>query len=106
MVKKNFRSKSFWVKKILSQKIFGLNKFLSKKVFWVKKKFGSKKFWIQKDLGPKIFGQKIVGLKFCWIVRICPKRFFVKKKSIGRVNPDREGLVAPPPQKIVGLKLF
>ena len=34
--------------------------------------------------------QKIVGLKLCWVVLSCPKRFFVKKKNIGRVNPGRE----------------
>ena len=50
--------------------------------------------------------QKIVGLKFCWVVLSCPKRFFVKKKNIGRVNPGRGGVDdPPPPQKIVGLKL-
>ena len=69
----------------------------------------SKKFLGQKELGPKIFlskktgrvnprgriydspPQKIVGLKFCWVVLSCPKRFFVKKKNIGRVNPGRGG---------------
>ena len=49
--------------------------------------------------------QKIVGLKFCWVVLSCPNRFFVKKKNIGRVNPGRGGVDYPPPQKIVGLKL-
>ena len=47
--------------------------------------------------------QKIVGLKFCWFVVSCQKRFFVKKKNIGRVNWGGGGLMAPPPQKIVGL---
>ena len=43
--------------------------------------------------------QKIVGLKFCLVVLSCPKRFFVKKKNIGRVNPGRGGWVdAPPPE--------
>ena len=77
----------------------------------------------QKDLGPKFFlskktgrvnprgriydssPQKIVGLKVCWVVLSYPKRFFVKKKNIGRVNPGRGGVDDPPPQKIVGLKL-
>ena len=36
----------------------------------------------------------------------CPKRFFVKKKNIGRVNPGRGGVDDPPPQKIVGLKFY
>ena len=49
--------------------------------------------------------QKIEGLKFGEVVLSCPKRFFVQKKNIGRVNPGREGLMTPPPQKIVGLKL-
>ena len=48
--------------------------------------------------------QNIVGLKFGEVVLNCPKRFFVKRKGIGRVNPGREGLMTPP-QKIVGLKL-
>ena len=42
--------------------------------------------------------QKIVGLKFCWVVLSCPKRFFVKKKNIGRVNWWGEGLMTPPPE--------
>ena len=42
---------------------------------------------------------KIVGLKFCWVVLSCPKRFFVKKKNIGRVNPGRGGVDDPPPRK-------
>ena len=46
--------------------------------------------------------QKIEGLKFGEVVLSCPKRFFVQKKNIGRVNPGREGLMTPP-QKIVGL---
>ena len=49
--------------------------------------------------------QKIVGLKFCWVVLTSPKRFFVKKKNIGRVNPGRGGVDDPLPKKIVGLKL-
>ena len=43
--------------------------------------------------------QKIIGLKFCWVVLSCPKRFFVKKKNIGRVNPGRGGVDDPPPRK-------
>ena len=75
----------------------------------VKKKLASKFFLGQKELGPKNFlskktgrvnprgriydspPQKIVGLKFCWVVLSCPKRFFVKKKNIGRVNPGWVG---------------
>ena len=45
--------------------------------------------------------RKSVGLKFCWVVLSCPKRFFVKK-IIGRVNPGRGG-GDDPPQKLVGL---
>ena len=48
--------------------------------------------------------QKLVGLKFCWVVLSCQKRFFVKKKNIGRVNPCGGGVDALP-QKLVGLKL-
>ena len=36
--------------------------------------------------------QKIVGLKFRWVVLSCPKRFFVKKKTIGRVSPGGGGV--------------
>ena len=43
--------------------------------------------------------QKIEGLKFGEVVFSCPKRFFVQKKNIGRVNPGREGLMTPPPRK-------
>ena len=46
--------------------------------------------------------QKIVGLKFVGSFLSYLKRFFVKKKNIGRVNPGRGG-VDDPPQKIVGL---
>ena len=48
--------------------------------------------------------QKIVGLKFCWVVLSCPKRFFVKKKILVGLTLVGEGLMTPP-QKIVGLKL-
>ena len=41
--------------------------------------------------------QKIVCLKYCWVVLSCPKRFFVKKKNIGRVHPVRGGVDDPPP---------
>ena len=97
----------------MGQKILGQEKFLGRKNFWVKnflvkKKLASKIFLGQKELGPKKFlskktgrvnprgriydsppPQKIVGLKFCWVVLSCPKRFFVKKKNIGRVNPEK-----------------
>ena len=41
--------------------------------------------------------QKIVGLKFCWVLLSCPKRIFGKKKNIGRVNPGRRRVDDPPP---------
>ena len=49
--------------------------------------------------------QKIVGLKFCWVVLGCPKRFFVKKKILVGLTlvGGRGGVDAPPPQKKVGL---
>ena len=49
--------------------------------------------------------QKIVGLKFCWFVLSCPKRFFVKKKKIlvGLTLVGGRGWVDAPPQKKVGL---
>ena len=38
-------------------------------------------------------------VKFCWLVLSCPKRSFVKKRNIGRVNPGRGGgLMTPPPE--------
>ena len=92
-------------------------------MFWAKKNLGSKNIFGQKDLGLKFFlskknqegltegggymtpPQKIVGLKFCWVVLSCPKRFFVEKKNIGRVNPGNGGVDDPLPQKIVRLKL-
>ena len=39
------------------------------------------------------------GLKFCWVVLSCPKRFFVKKKNIGGVNPGKGGVDDPPPPR-------
>ena len=45
--------------------------------------------------------QKMVGLKFCWVVVHCPKRFFVKKKNIGMVNPGRGGVDENSKVKIV-----
>ena len=39
--------------------------------------------------------QKIVGLKFCWVVLSCPKRFFVKKKLVG-LTLEGGGVDAPP----------
>ena len=85
--------KIFWVKNI-----YWAKKSLGKKMFWLKKIWGTK-FLGQKDLDPKFFclkkqvgltqggvymtppPQKIVGLKFCWVVHSCPKRFFAKKKK-------------------------
>ena len=74
----------------------------------VKKKLASKIFLGQKELGPKKFlskkrgrvnprgriydsfppPPKIVWLKFCRLVLSCPKRSFVKKRNIGRVNTE------------------
>ena len=85
-----------------------------KTIFRLKINFGSKKFLGQKDLGLKIFclkktsrvtprgrmyapPQKIVGLKFCWVILSRPKRIFGKKKNIGRVNPGRRRVDDPPP---------
>ena len=83
----------------MGKKLSG-KKNLGKKKFSVKKKLASKNFWVRKIFCLKKTGrvnprgriydsphQKIVGLKFCWVVLSCPKRFFVKKKNIGRVNP-------------------
>ena len=69
--------------------------------FLSKKDSGSKFFFLSKkkpegridDPPPH---QKIVGLKFCWVIVSCPKRFFVKKKNIGRVNPGGGGVIPPP----------
>ena len=59
------------------------------------------------DICPKFrsffLWDSLLGLKFCWVVVSCPKRFFVKKNNIGMVNPGRGGVDDPPPQKIVGL---
>ena len=88
---------------------------LDDQTFLVKKNF-VEKFLSQKDSGSKIVfclekldrvnprggymtPQKIVGFKFCWVIVSCPKRFFVKKRNIGRVNWWGEGLMAPPPEK-------
>ena len=49
--------------------------------------------------------QKIEGLKFGEVVFSCPKRFFVQKKNIGRVNPGREGLMTPPPPENSRVKI-
>ena len=46
--------------------------------------------------------QKIVGLKFCWVVLSCPKRFFVKKKLLVGLTLVGGG-GDDPPQKLVGL---
>ena len=109
--------KKICAKIFLGQKILGQEKFLGRKNFWVKnflvkKKLASKIFLGQKELGPKKFlskktgrvnprgriydsfpppPRKIVGLKFCRLVLSCPKRSFVKKRNIGRVNPGRGG---------------
>ena len=57
------------------------------------KRFGSENFLSKKTGRVKPRGriydstpQKIVGLKFCWVVFSCPKRFFAKKKNSGRVK--------------------
>ena len=34
----------------------------------------------------------------CWVVLSCPKRFLIKKKNIGRVNPGGGGVDDPPPE--------
>ena len=47
--------------------------------------------------------QKIVGLKFCWVVLSCPKRYFVNKKILEGLTLVGGGVDDPPPQKIVGL---
>jgi len=67
-----------WVKKCLGKKIFGSKRFGPKKNF-VKKKTGR--------VNPRgeymtPSPQKIVGLKFCWFVVSCQKKFFVKKKIL------------------------
>ena len=49
--------------------------------------------------------QKIVGLKVCWVVLSYPKRFFVKKKNSGRVNPGRGGVDDPPPSENSRVKI-
>ena len=76
---------------------------LVKKIFWSKKNLGPKYFLSKKPGRVNPRGgymtpspQKIVGLKFCWFVVSCPKRFFVKKKNIGRVNPGGGGVDDPP----------
>ena len=66
LIKKNLASK-----KILGQKELGRKKILSKKTGRVNPRGRIY------DSPP----QKIVGLKFCWVVLSCPKRFFVKKKK-------------------------
>ena len=45
--------------------------------------------------------QKIVGLKFCWVVLGCPTRFLVKKKILVGLTlvGGRGGVDAPPPEK-------
>ena len=106
-----FWSKNFPVKKISGQKNFCVKKILGQIFFW-SYRFGfeiflsKKKVGLTQGEGYMIPTQKILGLKFCWVVLSCPKRFFVKKKNIRRVNPSRGGVDDPPPsQKIVGLKL-
>ena len=110
--------KNFWVKNFLVKKKFVIKNFLVKK-------FGIKKFLGQKQLGPKKFlskktgrvnprgriydsfppPKKIVGLKFCRLVLSCPKRSFVKKRNIGRVNPGRGGVDDLPPQENSKVKI-
>ena len=102
----------------MSKNFLGQKQILGRKNFWVKnflvkKNLASKNFLGQKELGPKNFlskktgrvnprgriydsppTQKIIGLKFCWVVLSCPKIFFVKKKNIGRGGVDDP----PPPE--------
>ena len=69
---------------------------------------GPKNFLSKKTGRGRIYDsppQKIVGLKFCWVVLSCPKRFFVKKKNIRRVNPSRGRVGAPPPPENNGVKI-
>ena len=61
---------------------------------WGKKIFGSKNFWVEKFLGHKNF----------WDKKMLDPKFFSFEKKTGRVNP-RGRIYAPPPPKIVGLKL-
>ena len=76
----------------------------------------SKIFLGQHEFGPKkILSKKTGGLtqgggymtppwvnppeKILLGVHSCPKRFFVKKKNIGRVNPGGGGGLMTPPRK-------
>ena len=82
MLKKDWHQKKFWVKKI-----------------WVKKILSKKSGRVKQGVGCMIPPpKKIVGLKFCWVVLTCPKRFFVKQKFICRVNPGKGGVEYPPPE--------
>jgi len=94
--------KNFWVKKFVSSKkicvkiFFVSKKNLCQRNFCVKigikKLFGPKGVVSENFLSKKTSRvnprgrimtpppKKIVGLKFCWVVLSCPKRFFVKKK--------------------------
>ena len=89
----------------MPKKIFGSKKFLGQKkfvskIFWLKKIWHQKNFWVEKSWVRKFFlskkpgrvkprggyitpppQKKIVGLKFCWVVLSCPKRFFVKQQE-------------------------
>ena len=60
---------------------------MHQKNFGVKKKFVLKTRRVNPRGRIYDFRQKIVGLKLCWVVLSCPKRFFIKKKNIGMANP-------------------
>ena len=85
-----------------SKRNLRLKKFLGHKNFRSQKKIRSKRigsefFFVKRNPGRvnprgRIYDpppQKIEGLKFGEVVLSCPKRFFVQKKNIGRVNPGR-----------------
>ena len=71
------------------------------------KNFGQRNFWVKHVMGKKIQDQNIFWVK--WVKNLLgqfqlSKKIFCEEKNIGRVNPGREGVDDPPPQKIVGLK--
>ena len=75
--------KIFWVKKIFQVEKFLVKKELASKKFGVKKSWVRKFVCLKKQVGLAKGGgymtpppQKIVvGLKFCWVILSCPKRF-------------------------------
>ena len=116
LVKKRFGSKKILVRKnFMDQKINWVKRnFWSKNFLGSKKISGQKFFWGSIDLGPIFFvlkkqvglhqwggcmpppPRKIVGLKFCWVVLTCPKRFFEKKKILVGLTLVGEGIMTPP----------